>query len=128
MKNAEERFQFASLPIVADLEDTQVRQRVMALLESLDEITARKHELQLEEDDCLEELQVLQKRTGRTGFRHGWLCYAAQEVKGRRTLDKMLLMENGCPGSVIEASYKQGAPSVRQTFKRLTEEDADGRP
>lgn len=118
---SEERFEFAKLPIVADL-DTEPRQRVIALLESLDQITLEKGKILDREDDIKNELQRLQEQTGRGGFRHGWLCFVSQPVAGRKTLDKGLLLENGCTAQIIKDSYKVGGTSVRNTFKRLPEE------
>ena len=116
------RIEFASLPPVSEVEDIRTRQRVVALLEQLDKTTAELQELEKRDEALKQELQELQHASGKTGFRYGLLCFLAQQVKGRRTLDRMLLMENGCPASVIEQSFKEGTGSVRRTFKRLPEE------
>jgi hypothetical protein len=113
--------EFAELPIVTTLE-TQVRQRVIALLELLDKVSEDRRKLEDQEDDILNELTKLQEETNKKGFRHGWLCFTAQKVAARRTLDTMMLIENGCPASIIEQSYKEGKPSVHRKFHRLKEE------
>ncbi len=113
--------EYTKLPLVTDL-DTETRQRVTALLESLDQLITEKRKLLDKEDDLKNELSSLQKSKGKSGFRHGSLCFVAQSVAGRKTLDKELLLENGCSAAVIAMSYKTGAPSTRCTFKRLTEE------
>jgi hypothetical protein len=110
------------LPNVAGLEDITIRKRVMQLLEDLDQTVREKLALSIREDDLKEELEQLQKQSGKVGFRHGWLCFRAQQVAGRKTLDKMLLLENGCPASVLNSSYKTGKPTTRLTFKHLDEE------
>jgi hypothetical protein len=118
----EDRAQFASLPPVVELEDVKVRQRVVALLELLDQAVAERQKLEQDEEKYKVELGTLQEATNRQGFRYGLLCFMSQPVKGRRTLDKMLLIENGCPADAINLSYKEGKPSIRRTFKRLGDE------
>lgn len=113
--------EFSKLPSVAEL-PTEPRQRTIALLESLDQLLIEKAKIMSREDDLKEELERLQKATKVPGFRHGLLCFVAQTVAGRKTLDKELLLENGCPALVIATSYKIGAPYTRCTFKRLPEE------
>lgn len=121
MAEDKERLEFKKLPPVTEL-DTQKRKQVIDLLETLDQVATEKALLGMREDDLKDELERLQKETGKTGFRHGWLCFTAQSVAGRKTLDKMLLLENGCPAAVLNASYKEGKPSTRVTFKHLDEE------
>ncbi len=116
-----ERLEFQALPAVADLE-TKTKQRVIAALELLDQVSAQKAVLEAREEELKAELERLQLEAGRPGFRYGWLCFASVPTKGRKTLDKMLLLENGCPASVLNASYKTGEPGTRCTFKRLSEE------
>ncbi len=118
MIDQQDRFEFVKLPPVAQLE-TEPRQRVIALLESLDLVVREKEKLLDKEDDIKNELQRLQRETERPGFRHGLLCFVSQPVAGRKTLDKGMLLENGCEAVIIAKSYKTGAPSTRNTFKRL---------
>lgn len=113
---------FAKLPQIHDL-DAPRRDRIITLLERLDEVNDQLHKFEDEKDDIFNELVKLQEETARTGFRYGWLCFTAQKVAGRKTLDKLLLMENGCPAAVIKESYKEGNPSIRRMFYRLREED-----
>ncbi len=120
MADEKDRIEYAKLPTVTDL-GTETRQRVITLLETLDQVTAEKAKLVDREDDLKQELVKLQKETGRVGFRYGWLCFVAQPVAGRKTLDKMALIENGVPAATIAASYKEGEPGTRCTFKRLPE-------
>jgi hypothetical protein len=117
-----DRQQYINLPLINDL-DTQPRQRVIALLERLDKLKEDLHKLGDEEDDILNELTRIQQETGRSGFRYGWLCFTAVKVAGRKSLDRLLLMENGCPAAVIQQSYKEGNPTTHRKFHRLKEED-----
>ncbi len=117
------RFEFAKLPAVTSLEDQSIASQVIRALEQLDLITSKKQALEMEEDDLKEKLAELQKKVKLPGFRFGTFCFAAQAVEGRRTLDRMALMENGVPASIIAASYKKGKPSQRCTFKRLENGD-----
>lgn len=117
---ADDRIEYAKLPPIDYLE-TETRQRVIALLESLDQVVTEMAKLADREDDLKQELERLQAASGRPGFRYGWLCFVAQSVAGRKTLDKMLLLENGVSAKTIESSYKEGKPGTRCTFKRLPE-------
>lgn len=118
---ADDRLEFATLPLVTEL-DTEVQQRVIALLEILDSLTKEKAQVLTKESDAEEELERLQKAHSKPGFRHGRLVFASQPVAGRRSLDRGLLLENGCSASIIADSYKTGTPSTRCTFKKLPEE------
>lgn len=112
--------EYIKLPPVTEL-DTETRQRVIALLESLDQLTTEKGKILDREDDLKNELASIQKIKVKNGFRHGLLCFTAQSVAGRRTLDKELLLENGCPAVTIAQSYKTGAPSIRRVFAKIEE-------
>jgi hypothetical protein len=122
MPEDKERQELKKLPSVEGLE-AEARKEVMMLLECLDELMVKKAELALQEDNLKDRLEELQKQLKLPGFRHGWLTFRAQPVAGRRTLDKMLLLENGCPASALNLSYKEGQPSTRVTFKHLSEEE-----
>lgn len=113
--------EMSKLPNVMELEDGY-RQKVEKLLERLDEVNESRKKLEDEEDDILSELTQIQGKTNQKGFRYGWLCFTATKTAGRKTLDKMLLIENGCPAAVINQSYKEGAPGLRRIFHRLKEE------
>lgn len=114
--------EYKTLPAVSDLEDS-VRRDIIQLLELLDSTTAKIAGLEAVEEDCKQRLEDLQQKCARPGFRFGFLCFASVPVPGRKTLDKMLLMENGVPAKVINDSYKTGEPGTRRTFKRLGEDD-----
>jgi hypothetical protein len=118
----EDRTQLSKLPPVADIQADK-RARIMHLMEELEVIITQKNALAVLEDEAKDELEKLQMETGKPGFRHGWLVFTAQVVKGRKTLDKMMLLENGCPASILNASYKTGEPYTRSIFKHLTQED-----
>lgn len=117
----QDRSGMASLPAVNDLEEP-VKKKVICLLEALDHLVFEKNRIASREDEIKDELEQLQRETGRNGFRYGWLCYRAQQISGRRTLDKFMLMENGVPAKTIEQSYKTGKPYMQQTFRRLSED------
>jgi hypothetical protein len=119
---AEDKIEFAKLPSVSDLPATK-RKLAMELMEALDQIVEKKAAILVTEDHLKDELEKIQRLCGTTGLRHGALAFCSQPVKGKKTLDKMLLLENGCPADVLNASYKTGQPSVRNTFKRLEEEE-----
>lgn len=111
-----------SLPDIADLEPL-IQEQVKKLLLSLEVVSQKKVRLLVQEDELKDQLEALQKAANRPGFRFEGLVYTAAPVAGRKTLDKLLLMENGVSAQVISDSMKVGKPSTRVTFKRLTEED-----
>jgi hypothetical protein len=123
VSNDQDKIAYAKLPLVGNIPQPDKRMKIMELLERLDTITTQKAALLVLEDETKDELEQLQKETGKIGFRHGWLTFCSQIVKGRKTLDKMLLLENGCPASVLNSSYKTGESYVRNTFKHLNQED-----
>lgn len=114
-------FQYAKLPSAAGLPE-EMRNRVTTLLESLAQVTVEKAKILSREDDIQEELTNLQKSTGQPGFRHELLCFACVPVSGKKSLDKMLLIEAGVSAATIAGCYKQGKPHSRNMFKRLPEE------
>lgn len=116
-----DHFEFAKLPMVTDLE-SDLRKQVVTLLESLDRIALAKGTILDQEDDIKNQLQQLQRKANRSGFRYGLLCFVSQSVAGRKSLDKGLLLEAGISATTLKECYKAGTPSTRNTFKRLPEE------
>lgn len=76
--------------------------------------TADKCEARLKE--LKEEIQTLQQQLDLPSFRAGRFCCITTQTAGRRTLDRTLLVDNGVDPDIIEASYKEGAPSQRTEF------------
>jgi hypothetical protein len=66
-----------------------------------------------------EELGGIQVAHGLEGMRFGGLTFAEREVSGRKTLDKVKLLENGVGVETIEASYVDGMPYKTRTYKRV---------
>lgn len=121
-KEESNRFEWGALPAVAALENIQTRQRVIALLELLDQLVTKREELETAEETCKAELEQLQVANSLPGFKYGLLAFASQATKGRKSLDKLLLMENGVSAAIIQSSYVAGKPSVRRTFRKLPDE------
>jgi hypothetical protein len=111
-----------SLPNVTTLKN-EMRQKVMNLMDLLAEVVEQRIQISIREDELKDQLEALQKEAATPGFRYGNLIFRVEQVAGRKTLDKMLLLENGCPISALNASYKEGKPSTRCTFKDLGEEE-----
>ncbi len=110
---------FAELPEI-DLLNYKDQVKCMKLLEELDAAEVSMSILKERADEIELELEKIQYKMDTPGLRYGRLAFAAQTVKGRRTLDVTLLMERaGVPKHVIEGCYKAGEPTVRRTFKRL---------
>jgi hypothetical protein len=70
----------------------------------LDEIKTRVKELVYDNGICNE--------AGHFGVRSGSFCVMVVERSGRKTLDREALIDNGVSPMQIEASMKQGKPSV----------------
>ena len=83
------------------------------------EVTEKLAQLNSREEKLKADLNKLRDEAGRPGFRYGSLTFQSIRVSGKRTLDKMLLLENGCPIRVLEASYKEGKPSLHIVFRNL---------
>lgn len=63
-----------------------------------------------------DEIQQIQQQLDLPQFRAGRFCCITTQTAGRRTLDKAMLVDNGVDPDIIEASYKEGAPSQRTEF------------
>lgn len=118
--------EYAKLPRVSEIDHAQSRQRIIALLECLDQVSGQLQTLEKRDEELKLELQQLQTTTGVPGFRYGFLCFTCQDVKGRATFDadraKTLLLEAGVAPEEVKALTKTGKPSVRRVFKRLEED------
>jgi hypothetical protein len=108
------------LPSVTELKP-DVRAKVMALMDELADVTVEANRLNTREAQLKKQLDTLRDEAGQPGFRYANLSFQAIRVSGRRTLDKWMLLENGCPSRVLDASYKEGKPSLRLIFKDTEE-------
>jgi hypothetical protein len=115
-----EQKEYAKLPLVAEMPD-RYRDTTSQLLHQLDETVKQRKKLEVIEDDLKDRLGDLQRKANFPGIREGDLCFVWQMVKGRRMLNKDLLLLNGVPAEVIDASMKVGKATERRTFKRLDE-------
>lgn len=100
-----------SAPTVDDLESSKPRRKTIAalLLNAADlkqEIARCKAEL----DDLIDQLLSHSQRLGTTSIRHEGVAFYCSESEGKRTLDRVLLIENGVDPNIIEASMKTGKP------------------
>jgi hypothetical protein len=120
---------FAELPEVLTLRNKGDRTRVSELLAELEQHTFCLDESgqEVKREQRVEAIKIelgeIQAKHGLPGVRCGRLCFVAQEISGRKTLDKGLLMENlGLTMDQIESCSREGKAYWRQTFKRLEEE------
>lgn len=116
---------FAELPTVLQLEDEDDVAQARDLLIRLDTALSLEKECKRTGDEVKAKLRALQRSKDLRGLRDGSLCYFSREVPGKRTLDKMMLIENGVGAEVIEDSMKTGKPYVEYRFKNLKLEDED---
>jgi hypothetical protein len=110
---------FANLPDIAEELKGPERKKVAALLEELGNLQAQTKLNDERSDEIKNILALTQAKHQLNGLRFGNLAFRVLQVPGRKTLDKLLLMENGVDPETIEASMKFGNPSMRREFKRL---------
>jgi hypothetical protein len=58
---------------------------------------------------------------GTGGMRSGSLAVYYRGMVTRKTLDKTLLLENGCPLEALEASYREGTPFLDMSIRAIKE-------
>lgn len=122
-KNAEDSpLVMAELPLVDELRNNRLMLRTIRLLEELDLVEETAKINKERADEIKEELGVIQSKAGLRGIQYHGLCFAEREMSGRKSLDKMLLIENGVEADTIEASMKTGKPFVERRFKNLNKE------
>lgn len=99
------------------------RVRLDALLReahSLRQVEKRLKEVKAEILELMQQQDLLDE-DGRLGCRLGDLCAVGTFTKGRRSLDRVLLIENGVSPEQLEASMKEGAPYWRVELQQIGE-------
>lgn len=119
---------YAALPLISALPKKQM-DKARSLMEEVDLINEQMITLQERKIEILGgkqgkveiqgELEKIQLAAGLDGLRYGDWAYVSSISPGRKTLDKGLLLENGCPPEAIAASYKEGKPFTTRTFRNL---------
>lgn len=116
---AADPIKYAELPEVSELGPRLMKQAAELLAELGVVIERQKADEELEKELKVK-LEKMQNEAELPGLRHMQWCFVARQAAGRRTLDKMLLIENGVDPEVIEQSMKTGEPYVTRTFKDLS--------
>lgn len=106
----------AELPLISVLDSKRMKQ-AKALLEEIEQLKAKTEILTDRLDEAKEELGKIQTDAKLPGLRFGRLAFYQQEVKGRESLKKELLIEQGVTAAQIKAATVTGKPSVRRTFE-----------
>jgi hypothetical protein len=115
------KFSFKTLPEVREVAELKSRKRIIALLTKLAELDLEMKANKTRMDKTKDELETLQNETGMIGFRFEKLCFISREVPGKKTLDKMALIENGVEPEVIEKSMKTGKSYIEHRFKDISD-------
>ena len=110
---------FASLPHISALKNNNTQRKAQDLMEEANFLRESIEPLSDRFREILDELQNIQTRNHLDGLRCGLTAFRYTETKGRRTLNRDLLIENGVPPKVIESSYKVGEPGTKREFKLL---------
>ncbi len=85
-------------------------EEMAALLIQMQAIEDRMEEIKMD-------LEQFQYMVDAPGLRHENYVFTAHEVAGRKTLDKILLQQNGVSKEVIEASSRQAESHMRRMFR-----------
>jgi hypothetical protein len=114
-------FKYAELPDIRVSEALEVPRMLQAqqLLTELDAVVMMEKTYKDRGEEIKRELETLQLVAKLPGFRLESLCFVARLMPGRRTLDRLLLVENGVDPEVIDASMKLGEPYMERRFKNI---------
>lgn len=121
---------YCDMPLTSTL-DSKSMKRATALLKEVAEIDEQLEIYQSRRDEIIGtkdqpgELEKLQQKFNLPGMRWGDFVYVRSESKGRETLDKNKLMENGVSAEQIAASMKVGNPVVTRKFVNLLKQKED---
>lgn len=110
---------WAELPLVSVL-PRKLMDEAKDLLEELDSIRQLKETYASREDELKRRLEDIQSEHELCGLRYGQLAYCARSNEGRRTLNKIKLIELGVSAQVVEAAYKRGDPYIKREFRNLS--------
>lgn len=94
-------------------------QNVINLLDEGHDLKARIDEMTARVEVIKNELLQIQIAHDLAGFRNGNLAFIGSYVKGRRSLSKDALLENGVTPEQIKNSYREGEASWRRELKNL---------
>lgn len=115
---AEELGVFASLPLVSVL-NKKLMKEATDLLQEAQANKFRIAEFQTRQAEVLDRLTEIQRESKQPGLRSGNLAFRWTVTKGRKSLNKVKLIENGVLPSIIEASYVEGEAGEKQEFKEI---------
>jgi len=87
-------------------------EEMAALVVQMEALGDRMEEIKLE-------LEQFQYMVDAPGIRHENYVFSAHEVAGRKTLDKILLQQNGVSKEIIEASMRKAESHMRRLFRSI---------
>ena len=114
---------FAELPDATKVLPAEMAKNVKQLLEDLRDLEAADEATSKALEETKAALELLQ--ADQPGLRVGDLCFVSRMTAGRKTLDKVSLMENGVSKAQIDASHKIGKAYTTRTFKDLSKKGGD---
>lgn len=125
---APETIKFADLPDIHALKGLKPGDRgeMQDLLGELAVVMFNKSQAEAREKEIKADLELLQRRNNLYGLRYKDWCFYAKDTPGKKTLNKVLLLEAGVEADVIEACMKPGRDYVSHYFRDLSESAADG--
>jgi len=109
---------FAALPLISVLSAPQMKQ-AQSLLEELEAVEAREKGEVERGDEIKRELGKIQVGAGLVGLRFGQLCFKEAQRPGKKTLNKVKLVEKGVAPELIVACTDTGKPFAKREFKKL---------
>ncbi len=110
---------YDELPTPEAILDRRKQAECRLLFEELAGLTVQSEALADRMEEIKLELEQFQYMVDGPGIRYENHAFVASEVKGKKILDKVLLIQNGCPKAALDSSYRQGASHTRRIFTRI---------
>lgn len=95
------------------------QKQVMDLLQEAEELSVEIASKAVRLEDIKTILLNVQNENEMNGIRHNNFAYVASFQDGKRTLNKEMLIENGCDPDIISNSYKTGDGFWKREFKSV---------
>lgn len=110
---------YNELPTLEAILDRGKQTECRLLFEEMAALEIQKAALEDRMEEIKLTLEQFQYMVDAPGIRHEDRVFIASEVKGRKILDTILLIENGCPKQALKDSYRQSPPHIRRLFTRF---------
>jgi hypothetical protein len=110
---------YDTLPTTEAILDRRKQAECRLLFEEMAALVVQMEALGDRMEEIKLELEQFQYMVDAPGLRHENYVFSATEVAGRKTLDKIMLQQNGVAKEVIDMSYKKAESHMRRVFKAI---------